>query len=134
MEIYTGVIQFISCLYVLPVVPYQMKRVGYDEQSTIIATAATCALGCIIGAFMTDMPFIIAPPTSVSIFFAVSMQQAGMTYREGNAAMLISGAALAFIGIFPPVGRFLTRVSRSVFATLVVSNAVMVLISIDILS
>ena len=111
MELYTGAIQFISCLYVLPVVPYQMKRVGYDEQSSIIATAATCALGCIVGAFLTDMPFIIAPPTSVSIFFAVSMQQAGMGYREGNAALLISGAALTFLGIVPPIGRFFTRVS-----------------------
>jgi AGZA family xanthine/uracil permease-like MFS transporter len=111
MELYTGCIQFISCLYVLPVVPFQMARVGYDEQATCISTAATCAIGCIVGAFLTDMPFIIAPPTSVSIFFAVSMQQAGMTYLEGNAALIISGAALAFLGFFPPVGRFFTRVS-----------------------
>jgi AGZA family xanthine/uracil permease-like MFS transporter len=55
------------------------------------------------------MPLIIAPPTSVSIFFAVSMQQSGMTYRDGNASLLISGAALAFCGIFPPLGRFLVR-------------------------
>lgn len=86
-----------------------MKRVGYDEQTTIIATSATCALGCIVGSILTDMPFIIAPPTSVSIFFAVSMQQAGMHYKEGNAALIISGAALAFLGIVPPVGRFFTR-------------------------
>lgn len=110
MEVYTGAIQFISCLYVLPVVPFQMKRVGYDEQATCMATIITCALGCIIGAFLTDMPLIIAPPTSVSIFFAVSMQQSGMTYKDGNAALMISGAALAFLGIVPPLGRFFTRV------------------------
>ena len=56
-------------------------------------------------------PFIIAPPTSVSIFFAVSMQQSDFGPGEGNNAMLISGAALAFIGIVPPLGRLLTRVS-----------------------
>lgn len=55
MEIYTGVVQFISCLYVLPVVPFQMKRAGYDQEGTIMATAATCCIGCIIGAFLTDM-------------------------------------------------------------------------------
>ena len=75
MELYTGVIQFISCLYVLPVVPFQMKRSGYEEDFTIMATTITCAIGCIVGAFLTDMPLIIAPPTSVSIFFAVSLQQ-----------------------------------------------------------
>lgn len=109
LEIYTGVIQFISCLYVLPVVPYQMKRVGYDETSSVIATSVTCAIGCIVGAFLTDMPLIVAPPTSVSIFFAVSMQQSGMNYLDGNACLLISGAALAFIGLVPPLGRFFTK-------------------------
>lgn len=110
MELYTGAIQFISCLYVIPVVPFQMKRVGYEEESTIMATIICCAIGCIVGAFLTDMPLIVAPPTSVSIFLAVSMQQSNMTYRDGNAALIISGAALAFVGIVPPIGRFLTRV------------------------
>ena len=110
MEIYTGVVQFISCLYVLPVVPFQMQRCGYDSYSSIIATAVTCSIGCIIGAFVTDMPLIVAPPTSVSIFFAVTMQQGGMSYPQGNMSLLISGAALAFLGVCPPVGRFFTRV------------------------
>lgn len=115
MEIYTGVIQFISCLYVLPVVPFQMKRAGYDEASSVIATALTCCVGSIIGAILTDMPLIIAPPTSVSIFFAVSMQQSNMNHLDGNAALLISGAALAFIGFVPPIGKFLTKVSNFLF-------------------
>jgi xanthine/uracil/vitamin C permease (AzgA family) len=87
-----------------------MKRVGYDETSSIIATAVTCAIGSIVAAFVTDMPFIIAPPTSVSIFLAVSMQQQGQTKNDGNAAVILSGAGLAFIGALPPVTRFLSKV------------------------
>lgn len=86
LEVYTGIVQFISCLYVLPVVPYQMKRVGYDETASIIATCVTCSIGSIIAAFLTDMPFIIAPPTSVSIFLAVAMQQTNMGPSMGNTA------------------------------------------------
>ena len=86
MEFYTGVVQFISCLYVLPVVPFQMKRAGYDQEGTIMATAVTCCIGetacihgflihlsvlnnyhrragCIIGAFLTDM---VCHPTSMA--------------------------------------------------------------------
>jgi adenine/guanine/hypoxanthine permease len=111
MEFYTGCIQFISCLYVLPVVPDQMKRAHYDEEFSIMATTVTCAIGCIAGAFLTDMPFIIAPPTSVSIFFAVSMQQSGFSWMEGNSALIIAGAGLALLGLVPPVGRFFTSVS-----------------------
>lgn len=120
MEIYTGIIQFISCLYVLPVVPFQMARCNYTQEPTIIATAVTCAIGCFLGGVLTDMPLIIAPPTSVSIFFAVSMQQINFSYIEGNAALLISGAMLAFIGVFPPFGRFLTMVSFDVMRIILV--------------
>ena len=109
LELYTGVVQFISCLYVLPVVPYQMKRVGYDETASIIATCVTCAIGSIIAAFLTDMPFIIAPPTSVSIFLAVSMQQTNLLPPEGNAAVIYSGLALTLVGALPPVSRFVTK-------------------------
>lgn len=109
LELYTGVVQFISCLYVLPVVPFQMKRVGYEEQSTIIATCAMCAIGSIIAGFLTDMPFIVAPPTSVSIFLAVSMQQSGLRPLEGNSAVMLSGAAMILIGAVPPFGRIITK-------------------------
>ena len=111
MEIYTGVIQFISCLYVLPVVPQQMARASYSDYNSVIATAVVCSIGCILGGIVTDMPLIVAPPTSVSIFFAVSMQQRRLSYIEGNASLLVSGAALACLGIFPPIGRFFTSVS-----------------------
>lgn len=94
----------------LPVVPFQMKRCGYDETSSIIATAATCAIGCIVGSFMTDMPLIIAPPTSVSIFLAVSMQQQGLDMIHGNTAVMLSGMGLTLVGAVPPLNRFVTKV------------------------
>jgi hypothetical protein len=59
----------------------------YDETGSIIATTVCCAIGSIIAAFLTDMPFIIAPPTSVSIFLAVSMQQQGLAKDAGCAAV-----------------------------------------------
>lgn len=108
-EILCGFIQFLSCLYVLPVVPHQMARVGYDPDSTVTATALTCAVGCFISSFICNTPFIVAPPTSVSIFLAVSMQQRNLPEKFGNAAVLISGMGLAVIGAFPFVARFVTK-------------------------
>ncbi len=109
----------------LPVVPFQMARVGYTEIPTVIATTLACAIGCFVGAFLTDMPLIIAPPTSVSIFMAVSMQQRGMNYMQGNAVLILSGAMLAFIGIFPPLGIFLTRVSDLIFRYLDIAHTLL---------
>ena len=108
----TGVIQFISCLYVLPVVPFQMARAGYDETSSIIATAVTCSVGSILSSFITDTPFIIAPPTSVSIFLAVSAQQQHLSVKHSNSAVVWSGVALTIIGLVPPLTRFVTKVNH----------------------
>ena len=119
MECFCGVVQFISCLYVLPVVPFQLKRVGYDETASIVATTVTCAIGSIVSSFLTDMPLIIAPPTSVSIFLAVSMQQANLDKDLGCAAVILSGAGLVVIGAVPPVARFISKV-RCVFVSFVV--------------
>jgi xanthine/uracil/vitamin C permease (AzgA family) len=38
-------------------------RAGYDQEASIVATSIACCIGCIAGALLTDMPFIIAPPT-----------------------------------------------------------------------
>lgn len=37
-EIYCGVIQFISCLYILPVLPHQLEQAGYNLRSTYVVT------------------------------------------------------------------------------------------------
>lgn len=37
-EIYAGVVQFISCMYVLPVIPEQMVNAGYDPDSSYVVT------------------------------------------------------------------------------------------------
>ena len=110
-EISLGLVQFISCLYVLPVVPDQLSRAGYERTSSIVSTCTTCALGCIIGSVLTNMPFIIAPPTSVSIFLAVYLQQQNLAAHEGNVALITAGIGLMVIGFVRPLGTFITRVS-----------------------
>lgn len=109
-EMYLGIVQFISCLYILPVVPEQLARAGYDRGSTIVSTAVVCCIGCIVGSILTNMPFIIAPPTSVSIFLAVYLQQQGLPTHVGNLAVIISGIGLLAIGIYRPLGTLITRV------------------------
>ena len=109
-EFNLGFVQFISCLYVLPVVPDQLAKAGYERLQTIVSTCTTCALGCIIGSFLTNMPLIIAPPTGVSIFVSVYLQQKGLGRHEGNVATIMAGVGLLILGVFRPVGTFITRV------------------------
>lgn len=100
-EIYYGVVHFISCLYVLAVIPQQLVNVGYSDRISVVITALCCGLGSIIGGLLTNLPFIIAPPTVVSIYLVASMQEKSLVPEVGNAAVVLSGFFLMFLGYKP---------------------------------
>lgn len=108
-EWFAGYIHFISCLFILPVIPNQLAAAGYDKTKSIEATALASAMGCIFGSYVTNLPFIIAPPTAVSIYLAVSLQQYDMSPQEGDAAVVLSGIVLVIIGVVKPVSALVTR-------------------------
>jgi hypothetical protein len=91
MEIYYGLIHFISCLYVLAVAPQQMVKADYKPLQTVTAVGLTSGVGCIVGGLFINLPFVLAPPTVISIFIAVYLQSNGMGPAQGNAAVIYSG-------------------------------------------
>ena len=108
-ELYAGLVQFVSCIYILPVVSKQLERAGYHRAQLVIATATVCAIGCTLSSYTTNLPFIVAPPTSVSIFLAVSLQRNRQTRQQGDTAVVLSGLCLMLIGVFRTASRFVTR-------------------------
>eukprot|EP01039_Chlorochromonas_danica_P005225 gene5225-5757_t len=100
-EIFSGYIHFISCLYILPVIPNQLSAAGYDKTSSINATAIATAFGCLLSSYITNLPFIVAPPTAVSIYLSVALQQIGE--QQGEGAVILSGAFLLVVGICRPL-------------------------------
>ena len=69
-EVYCGLIHFISCLYCLAVVPQQLKSCGYSPRNTVVSTSALCGIGSILVGLFANLPFVLAPPTVVTIFLA----------------------------------------------------------------
>mmetsp|Transcript_20956 Transcript_20956/g.30211 ORF Transcript_20956/g.30211 Transcript_20956/m.30211 type:complete len:525 (+) Transcript_20956:196-1770(+) len=112
MEVYAGVIQFISCMYVLPVIPQKMVSAGYDADATFATAALASAIGSILAGLFTNLPFVVAPPTAISIFVALYLEEAGLHKSDGNAAIILSGVALIMFG-WRPIGTFFTRLIPS---------------------
>jgi AGZA family xanthine/uracil permease-like MFS transporter len=128
LEIYYGVIHFISCFYCLAVIPQQMNKAGYNTQSTFVATAACSGIGSIILGLFANLPFVMAPPTVVTIFFSLFLQNyisssaddaaavndddtTTDTYGStsvGSAGVIISGSLLMLMG-YRPLGNFIGR-------------------------
>lgn len=107
-EIYYGLIHFISCLYVLAVVPQQLEPAGYRYTSTICAVAACSGAGSIVCGLFANLPFVLAPPTVVSIFLSVFLLQYGYGTKTGNISVIISGFLLMLFG-WRPLGNLFAR-------------------------
>lgn len=104
-ETFAGIVHFVSCLYVLPIVPQQLSTAGYPLTSTAVLTAAVCGVGSILCGLFSNLPFIISPPVAVSIFISVYLKgQTGMTVADSNSAVTLSGILLLLIG-YRPLGR-----------------------------
>jgi len=104
-EVYSGTIQFFSCLYVLAVIPQQLVAAGYNPHDAMCITAVTCGVGSIFAGLVTNLPFIIVPPTAVSIFFSVFLRQSHITPAHANLTVILAGFFVIFLG-FRPIGRF----------------------------
>lgn len=108
-EIINGIIQFFSCCYCLAVVPEQLATAGYDKVATVTCVCVSCGLGCIFASYVTNLPFIIAPPTAVSIYLTTCIKQQGLNQKDAATAVVLSGIALLVIGTVKPLGRLVVR-------------------------
>jgi xanthine/uracil/vitamin C permease (AzgA family) len=83
------------------VIPQQLSIAGYSEFHSVVTTALCCGIGSAIGGLFMNLPFIIAPPTVVSIYLVVFLQEKELGPQFGNASVIMSGFALMFFGYRP---------------------------------
>lgn len=113
MELFCGLVHFLSTLYFLPVIPSQMASLGCEKEKLISSIAITVALGSVFCGIYSNLPFIIAPPTSTSIYLVVAELNSRITRQQSNTTIIYSGIALLVVGMIKPVGRFVARVSST---------------------
>ena len=107
-ECYSGIIQFISCVYILPVVSSQLAPAGFDADKNVVVTSATAGIGCIIAGLLTNLPMIVAPSTPVTIFYSVYLQENSLKRWEGNQATCVAGVCLMAFG-YKPLSKIVTN-------------------------
>lgn len=101
LEIYFGVIHFVSCSYALVVIPQQLIKAGYPSRPSVVTTAICSGVGSIICGLVANLPFVIAPPTVVSIYLVVFLREEQLNLMHGNAAVISSGLLLMLFGYKP---------------------------------
>ncbi len=85
-----------------------MQNASYDGRPTVVSVALCTGVGTIFCGLFANLPFVLAPPTVVSIFLSVFLQQMDEGPNEGSIAVVLSGIILLFFG-WRPLGRLVSR-------------------------
>lgn len=103
-------------MYCLPVIPGQLVQAGYNEDYVFVMTAASCGIGSILSGFLSNLPFVVAPLTSITIFLAVAIRQHDIPLIEANQAVVASGFFLIALG-YRPLMKFFAQMVPSCIQT-----------------
>lgn len=78
-ELFTGVIHFLSTVYLMAVVPRNLVNGGYDRYESITALVTVCATASILFGIFANLPIVIATPAQTSIFLVFAQRSMSMT-------------------------------------------------------
>ena len=112
-EIYTGVVHFIACLYLLIVIPQQLTAAGFAARPSGVITAACCGIGSIMGGLFSNLPFVFSPNTAISIFYSLFIQNHLHNQTNNAASVLVLSGILLMIFGYRPAAYLLTLVIPS---------------------
>ena len=99
-EIKTGLLHFISVLFILSVNPKLLAaNSSYNALDVAGFTSITIGLSCIICGLASNLPFILAPTTSTSLYFALYLETHNLTMEQGNLVVFILGILISLCSI-----------------------------------
>lgn len=92
------------------VIPSQLRAAGYNPSGCIAVISLCCCFGSIFSSILTDLPFVVAPLTSISIYLSASLQENRMSFDQGRMIVTLSGFGLLLIGLHKPLQYFIASV------------------------
>eukprot|EP01038_Epipyxis_sp_PR26KG_P013140 gene13140-17608_t len=91
IEVYGGLIQFLSIIGVLAINPAQLSYAGYSRQHTATATAVASAISCILTGILGNLPFVSSPTLAMSIYISLYMKTREYDVSIGNLFSVMFG-------------------------------------------
>lgn len=101
-EILGGVVTYLAMAYIIFVNPATLAVTGMDYNAVLIATCIASAIGCLLTAFIANLPFAQAPGMGLNTFFTYTLCLAGgYTWQQSLAVVFISGLIFLAIMLTP---------------------------------
>ena len=77
-EVIAGITTFFAMAYIIFVNPNYLSGTGMPHSGVLFATCVAAAIGCIITAFLANVPFAQAPGMGLNAFFAFTVATAAL--------------------------------------------------------
>lgn len=91
-EVAAGLTTFFTMAYILFVNPAILSSTGMDKGAVFTATCLVVVVGCLLAAFIANVPIAIAPGMALNTFFAYVVVGAhGFSWQAALAMVFISG-------------------------------------------
>lgn len=91
-EIRAGLTTFFAMAYIIFVNPVFLSVTGMDADGAMIATCIGAAVGTLLSAFLSNLPFAMAPGMGINAFFAYTLCFGyGYTWQQALAIVFLSG-------------------------------------------
>ena len=101
-EIVGGLTTFFAMAYIIFVNPSFLSQAGMDYTAVLVATCVASFVGCMLTAFLSNVPFAQAPGMGLNAFFAFTVCGAmGYTWQQALTVVLLSGILFLLVAVSP---------------------------------
>lgn len=99
-EIKCGILHFVSCSFILAVNPTLLSTTQGSSRGAIAgATAISAGVSCLLCGLFANLPFVLAPTTSTSLYYSLYLQNRSVSNNDGKLAVFLLGILYALGGI-----------------------------------
>ena len=118
-EIIGGLTTFFAMAYILFVNPMYLSQAGMNWGSVFTATCVASAVGCLLTAFLANVPFAQAPGMGLNAFFTFTVCFGmGYTYQQALTIVLLSGILFLIIAVSPLRDKIINSIPASLKAAI----------------
>ena len=118
-EILAGITTFFAMAYIIFVNSTYLGMTGMNQTGVMVATCVSAAIGCLLTAFLANVPFCQAPGMGLNTFFTFTVCFGmGYTWEQALAIVFISGVLFLVITVTPLRSKIIASIPASLKAAI----------------
>ncbi len=118
-EIVAGITTFFAMAYIIFVNANFLYMTGMNKTGVMVATCISAAVGCLLTAFLANVPFCQAPGMGLNTFFTFTVCFGmGYTWEQALAIVFISGVLFLVVTVTPLRKKIISSIPASLKAAI----------------